>query len=1039
VAWAVIDGRPVLATGISDGSVRLWDLRDPAAPAPLGQPLTGHSDAVMSMAWAVIDGRPVLATGSDDNSVRLWDLRDPAAPALLGQPLTRHRSPVHAVAWAVIDGRPVLATASAEGMVRLWDLRDLAAPAPLGHPFTGHGGPVYSVAWAVIDGRPVLATASADGSVQLWDLRDPAVRAPLGQPLTGHSSSVASVAWAVIDGRPVLATGSDDNSVRLWDLRDPAAPAPLGQPLTGHYSTVASVAWAVIDGRPVLATASYDGSVRLWDLRDPAAPVPLGQPLTGHSNAVVAVAWAVIDGRPVLATGSYDCSVRLWEVVEDRPVERLPPYRSDATSTGDDLSRADEARALAELVTSRSARPPLAVGLFGDWGEGKSHFLELMQQQVRATARPNNLLAHHAVRQVRFNAWHYAETGLWASLVAELFAQLAAAPAEDSGTAQRQLSRLSADLVAQRELPHRLRAARQRRDQLQAALSTRGSRWSQLSQEQRRDWAAVAGESGEPGELYEQLRSGGQLVRGTVRAGWRLVRSNPRSVVGGFLLSVLVLAMVSAGAIWGPPVWARLVTGLPALAYAGFMLRKVRQANEKSRPVREQLQAVLEGWRDRLQTAADVAEGEVAALEREVRDLTAAGQLAGLVSERAAGGGYRTHLGLMTQIREDFQRMAALLADPGARAGEAAKDAAGDRLPTVDRIIVYIDDLDRCPPSRVVEMLEAVHLLLAVDLFVVVVAIDPRWLLRAIAAHYRDILHTPTADIPGTLEGLVDPDDEELWHSTPAQYLEKIFQVVLTLPTLDTAGYQRMLRSLVGTRIDQSTPPPSTPTTTGPAPSIPAPTTAVVPPSAGAVLPGQGVHLPAPQVIERVDPLTLVPDEITLMDLLGPPLLVSTPRAVKRLANSYGLLTALRRTQRAHDLAEQPAATATGTPYYPYRASLVLLAALVAYPQLGPALCLHLHRTSRTDPQQTWAQFRTNLQPQRNPAGGPWSNPADPKMTPVQAQQWNSLLAALHRATDQAAAAGLPLPELLGPWGDWVAPVARLSFPAGRIVSLLHY
>ena len=91
-----------------------------------------------------------------------------------------------------------------------------------------------------------------------------------------------------------------------------------------------------------------------------------------------------------------------------------------------------------------------------------------------------------------------------------------------------------------------------------------------------------------------------------------------------------------------------------------------------------------------------------------------------------------------------------------------------------------------------------------------------------------------------------------------------------------------------------------------------------------------GVELPAGRVIERVDPLTLEPDELALLDLLGPPMLVATPRAVKRLANSYGLLTAIRRHQRAADLAEQHATIAYSAggelqevAFFPYRAGMV--------------------------------------------------------------------------------------------------------------------
>lgn len=59
---------------------------------------------------------------------------------------------------------------------------------------------------------------------------------------------------------------------------------------------------------------------------------------------------------------------------------------------------------------------------------------------------------------------------------------------------------------------------------------------------------------------------------------------------------------------------------------------------------------------------------------------------------------------------------------------------------SIDRIILYIDDLDRCPPERVVDVLQAVHLLLAFELFVVVVAVDSRWLLRSLEDQYPEFL-----------------------------------------------------------------------------------------------------------------------------------------------------------------------------------------------------------------------------------------------------------------------------------------------------------
>jgi len=56
------------------------------------------------------------------------------------------------------------------------------------------------------------------------------------------------------------------------------------------------------------------------------------------------------------------------------------------------------------------------------------------------------------------------------------------------------------------------------------------------------------------------------------------------------------------------------------------------------------------------------------------------------------------------------------------------------------RVVVYIDDLDRCPPDRVVQVLEAVQLLVKTPLFIAVLAVDERYITRALEKFYEGVL-----------------------------------------------------------------------------------------------------------------------------------------------------------------------------------------------------------------------------------------------------------------------------------------------------------
>ncbi|MCP5105569.1 MAG: hypothetical protein GY950_19440, partial [bacterium] len=82
------------------------------------------------------------------------------------------------------------------------------------------------------------------------------------------------------------------------------------------------------------------------------------------------------------------------------------------------------------MCPSKRKTPALSLGLFGNWGVGKSYFMKLLRDNIgkiieNESADDKTSPYVQRVAQIEFNAWHYLDADLWANLAIRIFDGLA--------------------------------------------------------------------------------------------------------------------------------------------------------------------------------------------------------------------------------------------------------------------------------------------------------------------------------------------------------------------------------------------------------------------------------------------------------------------------------------------------------------------------------------------------------------------------------------------------------------------------------------
>jgi hypothetical protein len=220
---------------------------------------------------------------------------------------------------------------------------------------------------------------------------------------------------------------------------------------------------------------------------------------------------------------------------------------------------------------------------------------------------------------------------------------------------------------------------------------------------------------------------------------------------------------------------------------------------------------------------------------------------------------YKEKVGFIGRLETDFAHIVSLATNPWPHFGWKPQ-----------KLVIFVDDLDRCTSAKAVDLVEAINVFLDSERCVFVLGMDPTAVAASIEARYKDLVERTRLEAGDT-------------RPLGRIFLDKIIQVPLRVPPSTDSGIAALIDAITQRR----------PGPVERAQRTPVPAIATAPSNGHGQSPPERDRPPTlpviPQTTAQPDRASYAREEIRTAVKLGARLLRENPREIKRFVNLFRL------------------------------------------------------------------------------------------------------------------------------------------------------